>query len=56
VKAYGSATATDIDAGARFDKLLWVILVSNMIAIYDTFRKAGIATGRDLAQNSRDLL
>ncbi len=49
--------ATDIDAGARFGyKLLWVILVSNMIAILmqTLSAKLGIATGRDLAQNSRD--
>jgi len=49
--------ATDIDAGARFGyKLLWVILVSNMIAILmqTLAAKLGIATGKDLAQNSRD--
>ncbi len=49
--------ATDIDAGARFGyKLLWVILVSNMIAILmqTLSAKLGIATGKDLAQNSRD--
>jgi manganese transport protein len=49
--------ATDIDAGARFGyKLLWVILASNMIAILmqTLSAKLGIATGKDLAQNSRD--
>src|SRR5512146_3146561 len=49
--------ATDIDAGARFGyKLLWVILVSNVIAIImqTLAAKLGIATGRDLAQNCKD--
>jgi manganese transport protein len=49
--------ATDIDAGARFGyKLLWIILVSNMIAILmqTLSAKLGIATGRDLAQNCKD--
>jgi manganese transport protein len=49
--------ATDIDAGARFGyKLLWIILVSNMIAILmqTLAAKLGIATGKDLAQNCKD--
>jgi manganese transport protein len=49
--------ATDIDAGARFGyKLLWIILVSNIIAIImqTLAAKLGIATGRDLAQNCKD--
>jgi manganese transport protein len=49
--------ATDIDAGARFGyQLLWVILVSNMIAVLmqTLSAKLGIATGKDLAQNCRD--
>ncbi len=49
--------ATDIDAGARFGyKLLWIILVSNVIAIImqTLAAKLGIATGRDLAQNCKD--
>jgi manganese transport protein len=48
--------ATDIDAGARFGyKLLWIILVSNMIAILmqTLAAKLGIATGKDLAQNCK---
>jgi manganese transport protein len=48
--------ATDIDAGARFGyKLLWIILLSNMIAILmqTLSAKLGIATGRDLAQNCK---
>jgi manganese transport protein len=49
--------ATDIDAGARFGyKLLWIILVSNIIAILlqTLAAKLGIATGKDLAQNCKD--
>lgn len=49
--------ATDIDAGARFGyKLLWIILVSNMIAILlqTLAAKLGIATGKDLAQNCKE--
>jgi manganese transport protein len=49
--------ATDIDAGARFGyKLLWIILVSNIIAIImqTLAAKLGIATGKDLAQNCKD--
>lgn len=49
--------ATDIDAGARFGyKLLWVILLSNIIAILlqTLSAKLGIATGKDLAQNCKE--
>jgi manganese transport protein len=49
--------ATDIDGGARFGySLLWVILVSNMIAILlqTLSAKLGIATGKDLARLCRD--
>jgi manganese transport protein len=49
--------ATDIDAGARFGyKLLWVILVSNLIAILmqTLSAKLGIATGKDLARMCRE--
>jgi manganese transport protein len=49
--------ATDIDAGARFGyNLLWIVLVSNMIAILmqTLAAKLGIATGKDLARNCRE--
>lgn len=49
--------ATDIDGGARFGyKLLWIILVSNLIAILmqTLAAKLGIATGKDLAQNCKE--
>ncbi len=49
--------ATDIEGGARFGySLLWVIFLSNMIAILlqTLSAKLGIVTGRDLAQNCRD--
>jgi len=48
--------ATDIEGGARFGyQLLWVILLSNLMAILlqTLAAKLGIATGRDLAQNCR---
>ncbi|MGE5314868.1 MAG: Nramp family divalent metal transporter [Acidobacteriota bacterium] len=49
--------ATSIDGGARFGyDLLWVILLSNMMAVLlqSLSAKLGIATGRDLAQNCRE--
>jgi manganese transport protein len=49
--------ATDLEGGARFGySLLWVILLSNLIAILlqSLSAKLGIATGRDLGQNCRD--
>jgi manganese transport protein len=49
--------ATDIEGGARFGyQLLWVILLSNLMAILlqTLAAKLGIATGRDLAQNCRE--
>jgi len=49
--------ATDLAAGARYGySLLWVILVSNLMAILlqHLSVKLGVATGRDLAQACRD--
>ena len=49
--------ATDLAAGSQFGyKLIWVILLSNMIAILLQALSArlGIVTGRDLAQACRD--
>jgi len=49
--------ATDLDGGSRFAyKLLWVLLVSNLMAILLQIlsAKLGIATGRDLAQMCRE--
>jgi manganese transport protein len=49
--------ATDIEGGSRFHyDLLWVILVSNMMAIMLQVlcARLGLATGRDLAQLCRD--
>lgn len=48
--------ATSIDGGARFGyQLLWVILLSNMMAVLlqSLSAKLGIATGNDLAKNCR---
>src|SRR3972149_200227 len=48
---------TDIDGGSRFGyQLLWVILLSNMMAILmqTLSAKLGIATGRTLPQLCRD--
>jgi len=49
--------ATDLEGGARFGyQLLWVILMSNMMAVLlqTLAARMGIATGRDLAQACRD--
>src|SRR5512146_2600241 len=49
--------ATDLEGGARFGyQLLWVLLMSNLIAVLlQTFSaRLGIVTGRDLAQACRD--
>jgi manganese transport protein len=49
--------ATDIEGGSRFSyQLLWVILASSLIAIFLQVMSAklGIATGKGLAENSRD--
>jgi len=49
--------ATDIEGGSRFHyDLLWVILVSNLLAILLQILSArlGLATGRDLPQLCRD--
>ncbi len=49
--------ATDIEGGSRFSyQLLWVILVSSLIAIFLQIlsAKLGIATGKGLAENCRD--
>src|SRR5258706_4780727 len=49
--------ATDLAAGARFGyRLIWVILVSNLMAILlqTLSARLGIVTGRDLAQACRD--
>jgi manganese transport protein len=49
--------ATDLAAGSRYGySLLWVILVSNLMAILlqHLSVKLGVATGRDLAQACRD--
>ena len=49
--------ATDIEAGSQFGyKLLWVLVLSNLLAILlqTLCARLGIATGRDLAQACRD--
>src|SRR2546421_8457415 len=49
--------ATDLAAGARFGyRLIWIILLSNMMAILlqTLSARLGIVTGRDLAQACRD--
>ncbi|HEV8291425.1 MAG TPA: Nramp family divalent metal transporter, partial [Tepidisphaeraceae bacterium] len=49
--------ATDLAAGARFGyRLIWVILISNLMAILlqTLSARLGIVTGRDLAQACRD--
>lgn len=49
--------ATDLEAGARFGyKLLWVILMSNIMAIILQVlsAKLGIATGKSLPENCRE--
>ena len=49
--------ATDIEGGSRFGyQLLWVILMSNMLAVLlqTLSARLGIVTGRDLAQACRD--
>src|SRR5436305_14345270 len=49
--------ATDVAAGARFGyRLIWVILISNLMAILlqTLSARLGIVTGRDLAQACRD--
>jgi manganese transport protein len=49
--------ATDIEGGSRFGyQLLWVILVSNLMAVLlqTLSARLGIVTGRDLAQSCRD--
>lgn len=49
--------ATDIEGGSRFGyQLLWVILMSNIIAVVlqTLSARLGIVTGRDLAQACRD--
>ncbi len=49
--------ATDIEGGSRFHyELLWVILVSNLVAILLQILSArlGLVTGRDLSQLCRD--
>jgi manganese transport protein len=49
--------ATDLAGGARFGyALIWVILVSNLMAIFlqTLCARLGIATGRDLAQACRE--
>jgi manganese transport protein len=50
---------TDIEGGGRFGyRLLWVILLSNVMAIFlqSLSAKLGIATGRTLAQHCREQL
>src|SRR5919199_3733686 len=50
---------TDIEGGARFGyRLLWVILLANLMAIFlqSLAAKLGIASGRTLAENCRDHL
>ena len=50
---------TDIEGGARFGyRLLWVILLSNLMAIFlqSLAAKLGIASGRTLAETCRDHL
>jgi manganese transport protein len=49
--------ATDLEGGARFGyQLLWVLLMSNLIAVLlqTLSARMGIVTGRDLAQSCRD--
>ena len=49
--------ATDLEGGARFGyKLLWVLVVSNLMAILlqTLSARLGIVTGRDLAQACRE--
>src|SRR3954468_4919439 len=49
--------ATDLAAGSRFGyRLIWVILISNLMAILlqTLSARLGIVTGRDLAQACRD--
>lgn len=49
--------ATDLEGGARFGyQLLWVLVASNLVALLlqTLSARLGIATGRDLAQASRD--
>ncbi len=49
--------ATDLEAGSRFGyRLLWVIVVSNLLAILlqTLSARLGIVTGRDLAQACRE--
>lgn len=49
--------ATDLEGGSRFGyQLLWVILLSNLIAmlLQTLCARLGIVTGRDLAQACRD--
>src|ERR1043165_7916199 len=49
--------ATDIEGGARFEyRLLWVLLLSNMMAVLlqTLAARLGIVTRRDLAQACRD--
>src|ERR1700731_1795954 len=48
---------TDIEAGSQFRyRLLWVLVMSNLMALLlqGLATRLGIATGRDLAQASRD--
>src|SRR5271167_1391440 len=49
--------ATDLEGGARFGyKLLWVVVVSNLMAILlqTLSARLGIVAGRDLAQACRE--
>ncbi len=49
--------ATDLEGGSRFAyRLLWVLLVSNLMAIFlqNLSAKLGIATGKTLAEQCRD--
>src|SRR5512147_2376781 len=49
--------ATDLEGGARFGyQLIWVLLMSNMIAVLlqTLSARMGIVTGRDLAQACRE--
>ena len=49
--------ATDLDAGSRFGyRLLWVLLVSNLMALLlqSLCARLGLVTGRDLAQACRE--
>ncbi|HVO43279.1 MAG TPA: Nramp family divalent metal transporter, partial [Aggregatilineales bacterium] len=50
--------ATDIQGGSHYGyQLLWVILLSSLIAIFlqTLASKLGVATGKGLAENARDL-